>query len=121
MRNVPDGIPDSAGNIWPFFVCWLGGAEGWRAEATTKQQMWTIIGQVHVGQGGDLRKAAEMATPLARAIMNAFLQDTTFSGTCDTFGRVRVSGLKPMAWGTPEVATLGFEFSIEDIKERENV
>jgi hypothetical protein len=121
MRNVPTGIPDSAGNIWPFFVCWIGGGEGWRAEATTKQHMWIITGQVHVGRGGDLRKAAEFATPFARAVMNALLQDMTLNGTCDTIGRVRVSRLQPMAWGDPAVPTLGFEFSIEDIKERENV
>ena len=73
------------------------------------------------GRGGDLRKAAEFATPFARAVMNALLQDMTLNGTCDTIGRVRVSRLQPMAWGDPAVPTLGFEFSIEDIKERENV
>ena len=119
MRNVPDSIPDSAGGIWPFFVCWIGGGEGWREEITTKQQLWTITGQVHVGMEGDLRKVTEMVTPFARAIMNAFLQDTTFNGTCDTFGSVRMSGLHPMMWGASK--TLGFEFSIERIKEREDV
>lgn len=113
VRSAPAGVPENDSGIYPFFVAWNGGGEIIAVDASYERGLWIITGQLHFSRT-DLWRAEAYASPFARTVVRALLVDTTLSGTCDTFGPIRVSPLKPMTWG--DVQTIGYEFTITNVK-----
>ena len=113
IRSAPAGVPENDSGIYPFFVAWNGGGELNAADDSWERGLWTITCQLHFKRT-DLWRAEAYASPYARTVARALIADHTLTGTCDTFGRILISPLKPMAWG--DVQTIGYEFTIEQVK-----
>ncbi len=114
IRSAPDGVPDSA-NAYPFFVAWNGGGVVSARDDTFQTGLWTITCQLHFGRG-DLYRVEAYASTFPQLITDALLSRENYNlgGACETFGEIRVSNFKPLAWG--DVATVGYEISIVDVK-----
>jgi hypothetical protein len=113
IRSAPAGIPETTGEIYGFFVAWNGGGELNAADDSWERGLWTIICQLHFNRT-ELWQAEAYASPYARTVARALLADHTLTGTCDTFGRILISPLQPMNWGSSK--TIGYEFRITDVK-----
>lgn len=117
LRAAPAGVPEAA-NIFPFAVAWVGPGEAYREEASTVRYLGSIVIQLHFSRR-DLYQAEQMAAPYVRSVYLKLLANPTLGGACDTFERVTNTGFQPMAWGDPQLQTVGYEFRITGIKVRE--
>ena len=115
IRAAPDGVPDSAKGIYPFFVCWNGGGETRKNDNSFQTGLWTIVAQLHFSRS-DLYRAEAFASPFPAKIVNELLSKTNYNldSNCETFGPVTVGRFGPLMWG--DVPTVGFEFTISNVK-----
>ena len=115
IRSAPAGVPDNDHGIYPFFVAWNGGGEVGTMDDGWQIGLWNIVGQLHFSRA-DLYRTEAYSSTFPALIVDTLLARSNYNlgGYCETFGKVSVSNFKPLVWG--DVQTLGYEFTIQDVK-----
>lgn len=118
VRSAPAGVPENDHGVYPFFVAWNGGGRIRAIDESWQIGLWTITAQLHFSRT-DLYRVEAYASTFPATIVNALLakQNYNLGGYCETFGEITVSGFRPLVWG--DVQTLGYEFTIQDVKIQE--
>ncbi len=112
IRAAPDNMAGSL-SIYPF-AFWYPGPSTWEVSPVgTGKALHTIVIEVHVARK-DAPRDVEACLPFADSIPKALLADVTLGGRVQTFARVTCPGLVRLDYGSNE--TLGFKFSIEEVK-----
>jgi hypothetical protein len=116
IRAAPEYPPENLNGIFPFAVCYPSSGE-WGAGPGygTYRTLHNIKLQIHFGRG-DLPKSVQAAIPYGDAIAKALLADPSIDASCDTFDTVSYT-FGPMSWGEPAIGTVGWEFTLTNVKE----
>lgn len=112
VKYAPDYPPDQPGDF-PFVVTYLG--EFRHVQNTTEdfRSLYNVIVELHVARK-DLPEDVYALLPymetVTKAIINALLTNNyAYGGTIEgTFGVLN--------WGEPQVQTLGFRWTVRDVK-----
>jgi hypothetical protein len=120
IRAAPDYPPENLNSIFPFSVCYPesgtytegpGGVSAYKA-------LHNIKLQIHFGRA-DLPKSVEAAIPYGDLIAKALLIDPQINDSCDTFDEILYT-FGPLAWGEPAIPTIGWDFTLTNVKEIES-
>ena len=120
IRAAPDYAPENINGIFPFSVCYPeGGTYDCGPGFGTYKALHNIKLQIHFGRA-DLPKSLEASIPYGDAVAKALLADPTIDASCDTFDQVQYT-FGPLAWGEPVIQTIGWDFTLTNVKEIESV
>ena len=115
IRAAPKYLPEAI-NVYPTLVCYAGSGyiEGGNP-AGSMRGMHNIILELHIA-GGDLPRTQADSMSYASSIPAALLNNPTLNSTVSTFGRITYI-FGSMVYG--KINTIGFRWTIEDVKIQE--
>lgn len=116
IREAPDYPPEQI-NDFPFAVAFP--AEGVHSFSVPGERLFlgSAILEIHVSRA-DLPTAVENSIGFGDSIPAALMADPTLSGTCDTFEDIQ-QFFGALNWG--DIQTIGYRFTIRNIKIRTNL
>jgi hypothetical protein len=126
IKGAPDFPPEDSAKF-PFAIAYEGpGTYEWGTaggDYGEMKAMLSVIVELHVARidlPKDVQKASYYSDAIPNAIMKGIRTDR-LNGTMDANSAISTSGLIGMAFGSRELNTLGFRFTIEDIKIRKDI
>ena len=119
IRAAPDYPPENLNSIFPFSVCFpdTGEYDVGPGGVSVYRALHNIRLQIHFSRT-DLPKSLEAAIPYGDSIAKALIIDPQVNDSCDTIGNITYT-FGPLAWGEPAIATIGWDFVINNVKEIE--
>lgn len=113
IQAAPD-TPTESINQFPFAVCYPATGTWSPVSAGWMKGLHTIVLEVHISRA-DLSTGVAQALPYLLKVANALLEDTTFSGTVQTFKELRYT-FGRLVWGGTGEAHIGWKIEIVDVK-----
>lgn len=126
IKGAPDFPPEDAANF-PFAIAYEGpGSYEWGTAGGNygeMRAMLSVIVELHVARidlPKDIQKASFYSDAIPNAIMKG-VRSNQLNNKLDAISGISTSGLIGMAFGSRELNTLGFRFTVEDIKVRKDI
>jgi hypothetical protein len=114
VKAAPATPPENLSGEFPFSVCYPSEGTWTEAVQGMKEALHFIVIELHLQRGAlpyDVAAALNFADSVPNALFSAL--STRFSGTINTFGRIRYT-FGAMEWGG--IKTIGWRWTLEDVK-----
>lgn len=116
IREAPDYPPEQLSDF-PFAVAFPGEGTHNFGVVGERKFLGNVILEIHVSRV-DLPVAVQNAIGFGDTIPNKLMSDPTLAGACDTFENITQT-FGELNWG--DTPTLGYRFTITNIKARSNI